>query len=257
MQQAISFKLSKPWSGGQFELEQLSPVTFLAGPTGSGKLRFATQFQENVPRTRLVRVDRPLREEALEILEERDDVRSTVESVLGTFFDENPELQNECGLEKERGATTVRLSPSSLSIDISSTYRFDRNDTLGIREFVVLLGHLYGGDFDCIIIDVPEFKLHPKLQSLFMEQVRQVTGPLAEKYGGRKVIIATRSPYILDLPARAEEDSIIYFPRDHSMPMDIRSTRGDSSRDLYRRISSSLLIRVADVMPQQCTTVIL
>jgi DNA-binding transcriptional MerR regulator len=46
---AVAFDLPWPWGGERFELQDSKPVTYIVGPLGSGKTRFAMRLAESVP----------------------------------------------------------------------------------------------------------------------------------------------------------------------------------------------------------------
>ena len=59
---AVSFKLPWPWDGEPFVIAGLSRLTYLVGPLGSGKTRFALRLSEALPNARwlsLQRLDDP------------------------------------------------------------------------------------------------------------------------------------------------------------------------------------------------------
>jgi len=54
----VAFDLPWPWGGERFELRDVRPVTYIVGPLGSGKTRFATRLAEVLPRARFLGPDR-------------------------------------------------------------------------------------------------------------------------------------------------------------------------------------------------------
>lgn len=46
---AVAFDLPWPWGGERFELRNIRPLTYIAGPLGSGKTRFAMRIAEHLP----------------------------------------------------------------------------------------------------------------------------------------------------------------------------------------------------------------
>ncbi|MEJ8570884.1 MerR family transcriptional regulator [Microbaculum marinum] len=54
----IAFDLPWPWGGEQFELRDLRPLTWIVGPLGSGKTRFARRLAEVLPGAVFLGLDR-------------------------------------------------------------------------------------------------------------------------------------------------------------------------------------------------------
>lgn len=46
---SVSFELPWPWAGERFELTGIQPLTYIVGPLGSGKTRFAQRLAEALP----------------------------------------------------------------------------------------------------------------------------------------------------------------------------------------------------------------
>jgi len=53
-----AFELPWPWGGERFELRDVRPVTYIVGPLGSGKTRFAMRLAEELPNARFLGLDR-------------------------------------------------------------------------------------------------------------------------------------------------------------------------------------------------------
>lgn len=54
----VAFDLPWPWGGERFALRHLRPVTYIVGPLGSGKTRFAMRLAEILPDARFLGLDR-------------------------------------------------------------------------------------------------------------------------------------------------------------------------------------------------------
>jgi len=54
----IALTLPWPWDGERFEVEDRRPLTFITGPLGSGKTRFARTLAETLPGARFLGLDR-------------------------------------------------------------------------------------------------------------------------------------------------------------------------------------------------------
>jgi DNA-binding transcriptional MerR regulator len=55
---SVSFELPWPWGGERFELRDTHPLTYITGPLGSGKTRFAMKLAETLPGAVFVGLDR-------------------------------------------------------------------------------------------------------------------------------------------------------------------------------------------------------
>lgn len=55
---AVAFELPWPWGGERFELGELTPLTYLVGPLGSGKTRLAMRLAKELPDARFVGLER-------------------------------------------------------------------------------------------------------------------------------------------------------------------------------------------------------
>jgi DNA-binding transcriptional MerR regulator len=55
---AAAFDLPWPWGGERFELREVTPITWIVGPLGSGKTRFAMKLAETLPNATFLPLDR-------------------------------------------------------------------------------------------------------------------------------------------------------------------------------------------------------
>jgi DNA-binding transcriptional MerR regulator len=55
---AAAFDLPWPWGGERFELKAIKPLTYIVGPVGSGKTRFAQKLAEILPGAVFIDLDR-------------------------------------------------------------------------------------------------------------------------------------------------------------------------------------------------------
>jgi hypothetical protein len=54
----VAFDLHWPWGGERFELDEIFPLTYIVGPLGSGKTRFAMRLAEALPGGAFLGLDR-------------------------------------------------------------------------------------------------------------------------------------------------------------------------------------------------------
>ena len=54
----VAFELPWPWGGERFELHDVRPLTYVVGPLGSGKTRFARRLAETLPDAAFLGLDR-------------------------------------------------------------------------------------------------------------------------------------------------------------------------------------------------------
>lgn len=264
---SLSISLPTPWNGGVFKTEQAGAVNFLVGPNGSGKSQFAhvllDVLRSGGNSARLLSTDRLMGMEqsrpidrfvgdhfgvgykksefeyyrragtegagidTILLLEERMDLRIQVEATLSQIFD------REILLEWDSG----NLIPRIRRRNGNSAYRVDREECHGIKEFLVLLTHLYNTEYRYLIVDEPELNLHPQYQAFYMNQVRKVAGDPSIDSRKKIVFLITHSPYIVDIRSEDDLRSIISFTSNHDVPKKITGeTRiiGSDSRFLSR-----------------------
>lgn len=56
----VAFDLPWPWAGERFELHDIRPLTYIVGPLGSGKTRFAQRLAETLPDATFLGLERAL-----------------------------------------------------------------------------------------------------------------------------------------------------------------------------------------------------
>lgn len=54
----VAFDLAWPWGGERFEMREVEQLTYIVGPLGSGKTRFAMQLAQTLPGARFLGLDR-------------------------------------------------------------------------------------------------------------------------------------------------------------------------------------------------------
>lgn len=57
-EKGVAFDLPWPWGGEKFELPEIRKLTFITGPLGSGKTRFARMIAETLPQAAFLDLDR-------------------------------------------------------------------------------------------------------------------------------------------------------------------------------------------------------
>ncbi|HUG80467.1 MAG TPA: AAA family ATPase [Bryobacterales bacterium] len=243
IEQRVAFNLPKPWDGQPFTMERFGELSFIVGPNGSGKSRFANALKAALPNARLLGTDRlegmslsamsnffgdlfaggyqknqfsrfhqagsgGSGIDAFIILEERPDIRVTVEATLSSLFNRDITLEWDSG----------NLVPKARLARTGDSYRMDREECHGIRELLVLLTHLHNDQNAFLIIDEPELHLHPQYQSFFLQEARRVAGPHVQGSSRKGVFLITHSPFILDLRTMDDMQSVFCFSADHSPP---------------------------------------
>ena len=258
--QKLSFPLPLPWINTVYECETVGPINYLVGPNGSGKSRFAETLKSHLNGSRLLGTDRlrgmnknegmgfigehfdsgirknqfnHLKEagsnfgfglDTFVILEERPDIRISIEATLSSLFDREVILEWDSG----------NLLPKAILRSRGTTYRLDRDECHGIKELLVLLTHLYNDQHPYLIIDEPELNLHPQYQAFFLQEARKLAG--LHSSGTRKKILflITHSPFIIDIKNIDDLSSIISFDLKHTKPKRL----GDSKELDLNRIQS-------------------
>jgi DNA-binding transcriptional MerR regulator len=77
----VGFELPWPWGGERFELNEILPLTYIIGPLGSGKTRFAERLAEALPGAAFLGLDRMADGGAAELarLDADDSLKSRVD----------------------------------------------------------------------------------------------------------------------------------------------------------------------------------
>jgi len=110
----VAFELPWPWGGETFELRDVRPLTYIIGPLGSGKTRFAQSLAEALPDAGFLPMDRAGDggEEARARLEADPALRARVEQALAWLVGEGAAQSDAllvllAGLEAEGPAMLV------------------------------------------------------------------------------------------------------------------------------------------------------
>lgn len=86
-----TFELPWPWGGERFELRDIHAITYIVGPLGSGKTRFARCLAEALPNAAFLRLDRD--GAAAQAQREGDaSLRRRVETLLDWLCDDGAEI---------------------------------------------------------------------------------------------------------------------------------------------------------------------
>ena len=261
----LKFPLPEPWKAAEFQIEQFGVMNFLVGPNGSGKTRFAEELRRNLPNSRFLGTDRLsgiTKNEGLGIfgepfggglqknyfqrfkdaginlgfgidtfvlLEERPDIRVSVEATLSYLFNRNILLEWDSG----------NLIPkASLGSDITTTYRIDRDECHGIKELMILLTHLYNDQHPYLIIDEPELNLHPQFQAFFLQEARKFAGEPSPGTRSKVIFLITHSPFMIDIRNVDDLKSVLSFDIKHSIPKTLAEIDAYSTQQLSTLVPS-------------------
>jgi DNA-binding transcriptional MerR regulator len=84
---AVAFDLPWPWGGERFELQSIGPVTYIVGPLGSGKTRFAMRLAETLPGGMFLGLERSA-EEARSRMKTDPNLALRVERAIETLIED-------------------------------------------------------------------------------------------------------------------------------------------------------------------------
>ncbi|MBS0411197.1 MAG: MerR family transcriptional regulator [Proteobacteria bacterium] len=192
---ALSLTLPWPWNGEAFDLEGPRPITWLIGPMGSGKTRFADRLEASLAGARAVQETR---------LDEPDDrVRDRLKS--------DPALTEAAlallGAVAEAGGLDARpwLAPEPLP----------GNAPLEARALVLLAEALCDPVASGLIVHMPEYGLGGASQRALARVLRhRARGSRC----GPSLFLMTRSAGMLDLAQAGPDEAVLFFPPNHSLP---------------------------------------
>lgn len=85
----VAFELPWPWGGERFELNEILPLTYITGPLGSGKTRFAQRLVESLSGAAFLGLDRVAEDgkAALRRLEADASLKSRVDGIVATLVE--------------------------------------------------------------------------------------------------------------------------------------------------------------------------
>ncbi|MGZ3458054.1 MAG: ATP-dependent nuclease [Archangium sp.] len=222
-------------------LDDLPPLTWLVGPNGTGKSRFLRALRDCPPlqrvRSQLVSTDRLSQARTDEgltglvgvpfsnglsksqlprlanqnersgnligtvaLLHKRPDLRLRVEATLSQL------LQRHIKLEMMDGNLIPRVRFGS-----SAMYPLFDSECHGVLELLVLLTNIYNDDSGVLLIDEPELNLHPQYQAFILDEIRRASS-------GKRIVLATHSPFLLDIKTVRDLQGVICFHPDFSPP---------------------------------------
>ena len=116
----VAFDLPWPWGGERFELRDLRPITYIVGPLGSGKTRFAMRLAEVLPGARFLGLDRDAAG-ARAAMSADDELAAKVQAAIDWLVDEGAEDSDAlialiAGINAE-GFTTVVVDMVEQGLD--------------------------------------------------------------------------------------------------------------------------------------------
>lgn len=149
--------------------------------------------------------------DAFVLLEEKLDLKITIEAILSQIFNRDIRLEWDSG----------KLVPKAYHINQGVEYEL-KQECHGIKELLVLLTHLYDDSHKVLIIDEPELNLHPQYQAFLLEQIRKMAGDPNE--GKKLIFLITHSPFILDFKNIDDVKSVICFHANFDAPSMLRCT---------------------------------
>jgi len=138
------------------------------------------------------------------LLRERPDLRVRVEATLSQLLGRSMSLE----------MTDGNLKPT-MRLKTGTSYDLFSSEAHGVLELIVLLANLYDDQIDFLLIDEPELNLHPQYQSFLLSEIRRIRD--------KRVVVATHSPFLLDVRTIADLENVIVFHPDFRVPSSYRS----------------------------------
>lgn len=237
--------LPEPWPRGHtLELRLSRQLTWLVGPNGTGKSRFLRALRDATPggvRMRLLGTDRLSNIRVAEGLENWGNpfanglVKSQTTQLLhsnrvsGHLTGVSVLLQQRADLRIRIQATLGQLLGRFISLDVvdgylkptmksaqGASYDLFSNEAHGVLELITLLANLYDDEVDVLLIDEPELNLHPQYQAFLLSEIRRARN--------KRVVVATHSPFFLDVRTVADLENVVVFHPDFRAPSSYRGS---------------------------------
>jgi predicted ATP-dependent endonuclease of OLD family len=225
------------WNSEEFFKESWGNMNYLIGPNGTGKSIFLEQLLQQLRENYSIRY---INSEKLAGLEKSEDIGSISSSSIKDGVRYSGDYRNSYKSLGERGypidlLIELKENPETLikvqtilnqyfgrrieldigggflNLKINSNYDYRKSESQGLKSLILVLTAIYEKDKGILIIDEPELHFHPQLQQFIIEIIRE-HGINKNK---KKIVIATHSPYVVDIRNIDDLKNCIFFRPNH------------------------------------------